>query len=148
MEIKKYIDKIVLNNKKEDMEYLSELLEEIIYKMKESHYEMYEHYKMCLYEKAYGKKLSEEMAHEWVESMANTGEHWTIEETTNAMRKLNYNLDIIDFYVVANMMYSDYFELVQEDELLALKLAKKWLEDKDAVDDKLYNYWKYISKED
>ena len=41
-------------------------------------------------------------------------------------------------------MYNDYFDLTKEDETLALRLAKDWLDDEDAKKDKLYCYWKYI----
>lgn len=74
------------------------------------------------------------------------GIHWTIEETTNAMQSLGYNFDSVDFFVVANMMYNDYYDLVKDDETLALKLVKDWLDDKDAKEDKLYCYWKHIIK--
>ena len=52
----------------------------------------------------------------------------------------------IDFYVVANMIYNDYFDLVRDNEELALKMAKDWLSDEDAKENKLYCYWKHIAK--
>ena len=107
---------------------------------------LYKKYKSELYELAYGKKLTEDMAKKWVEEMKPVGQHWTMEETTNAMGSLGYGFDTIDFYVVANMMYNDYNDLTKEDESLALKLAKDWLEDVDAKDNKLYCYWKHIIK--
>jgi hypothetical protein len=97
---------------------------------------------------ACGKKLNEDMAEKWVKEMKPAGLHWTIEETTSAMQSLGYNLERIDFYVVANMMYNDYFDLVKDDEVLALKMAKDWLEDIDSSNDKLYKYWKYIANID
>lgn len=146
--IKKYIEKIIENGKKEDMEKLSDILVEIIYKMKEPHYEKYEYYKDCLYEMAEGKIVSEDMAHEWVESMQPIGEHWTIEETTNAMNSLGYKDRDIDYYVSANMMYNDYYDLVKDNEEMALKMAHSWLNDSDAKEGKLYSYRKYIIKRD
>ena len=86
------------------------------------------------------------MAKKWVKDMQPAGQHWTMEETTGAMQSLNYNVNPIDFYVVANMMYNDYYNLVKEDEELALKLAYDWLNDEDAIEDKLYCYWKNIVK--
>lgn len=64
------------------------------------------------------------------------------------MKQMGYNLNNIDFYVVANMMYNDYYDLVKEDEELALKLSYMWLNDEDSVKDKLYEYYKHIPKED
>ena len=130
------------------MEKLGEILSEIIYFMKENHQEIYEKYKIELYEMAFGKKISEEMAENWVKSMKPVGLHWTIEETTNAMQSLGYNMNRVDFFVVANMMYNDYFDIVKEDEEIALRLARDWLNDVDSIDDKLYCYWKNIVKKD
>ena len=144
--IRKYIEKIGENRNVEDMQKLGDMLTEIIYSTKESHHDIYKKYKLELYELAYGKKLNEEMAEKWVKEMQPVGLHWTMEETTNAMQSLGYNFDTIDFFVVANMMYNDYFDLVKEDETLALKLAKDWLSDEDAKENKLYCYWKYIIK--
>lgn len=146
--IKKYIERIVQNGKQEDMERLSDMLSEIIYAMKEPHHDKYEHYKMCLYEMAYGEVVSEEMGEEWVSSMKPVGKHWTMEETYNAMKSLGYNHDKNSFYIVANMMYNDYYDLVKDDEALALKMAHDWLSDEDAKDSKLYCYWKHVIKRD
>ena len=144
--IRKYIDKIADNGKIEDMNELGDMLSEVIYEMKDAHPEEYHEYKMELYEMAYGKKINEEMAEKWVKEMNPIGMHWTKEETTNAMQSLGYNVDTTDFFVVANMMYNDYYDLAKEDETLALKLAYDWLRDEDAKEDKLYCYWKHIVK--
>lgn len=146
MKIREYITKIGENKKVEDMKKLGDMLAEIIYDMKESHNELYEDYKMELYEMAYGKVITKEIADEWVNSMKPFGKKWTIEETTSAMKSLGYNFKDIDFYVVANMMYNDYYELVKENETLALKMAYSWLKDEDAIQEKLYCYWKNIVK--
>lgn len=148
MKIKSYIDKIVENGKQEDMDKLSDILVEIIYKMKEPHHDKYECYKNLLYEMAEGKVVNEEMANEWVEDMQPVGEHWTMEDTTNAMNSLAYKDRNIDFYVVANMIYNDYYDLVKDNEELTLKMAHSWLNDADAKEDKLYCYWKHIIKRD
>lgn len=144
--IRKYIEKIGENKNIKDMEKLGDMLSEIIYSTKDSHPEIYKKYKLELYEMAYGKKLNEEMAEKWVKEMKPVGLHWTMEETTNAMQSLGYNFDTIDFFVVANMMYNDYYNLVKDDETLALKLAQDWLNDEDAKENKLYCYWKHIIK--
>ena len=96
------------------MKKLGDMLSEINYENKESHPDIYKKYKMELYEIAYGKKISEEMGKKWVKEMKPEGEHWTIEQTTEAMQKMGYNFDAIDFYVVANMMYNDYNDMVKD----------------------------------
>lgn len=148
MKIKSYIDKIVENGKQEDMDKLSSILVEIIYKMKEQHNELYEYYKTCLYEMAEGRVISEEMDHEWVEDMQPLGEYWTIEETNNAKKSLGYSDKDLDYYVVANMIRNDYDDVLKDNEELALKMAHSWLNDVDTKEDKLYCYWKHIIKRD
>ena len=144
--IRKYIEKIGENRNIEDVKKLGDMLSEIIYSTKESHLDLYKKYKLELYELAYGKKLNQEMAEKWVKEMKPVGLHWTIEETTNAMRTFNYNCDGTEFYVTANMMYNDYYNLVKEDEEMALHLAYAWLKDEDSKEHKLYRYWKNIIK--
>ena len=134
--------------KPDHKEKMNELFIELLDDAQEYDEDMYNYAKCEIYELAYGKKLNEEMATEWVSKMIPEHEHWTIEETTKAMQDLGYNCDKIDYYVVANMMYNDYHDLVKDDETMALKLAYEWLYDEDAVDDKLYEYWKYIVKRD
>lgn len=148
MKIKEYISKIVSKGKQEDMECLSDMLDELICDLKEKNPKLYKKYKEELYELANGKILTEDMAYVWVEEMIPEHEHWTIEETTKAMNNLNYDCDKIDYYVVANMMYNDYYELVKNDEEMALKMAYMWLNDEDSVKDKLYEYYRHIAKED
>lgn len=144
--IRDYINKIGETNDREKMEELGDMLEELVLELKESHHEVYDKYKNELYELAYGKTISKEMATEWVKSMKPVGEHWNIEATTSAKESLGYVVDSIDFYVVANMIYNDYYDIVKDNETLALELAKDWLNDEDAIEDKLYCYWKHIVK--
>lgn len=146
MEVKEYLKKIIEKGDRNDMEELSEIFDKAIYKVKDCDEKWYEDKKIELYEMAYGKVIDEETAKEWVKSMEPVGMHWTMEETTNAMQNMGYNLDKLQFFVVANMMYNDYYNITKDNEELALKLAKDWLEDKDAKEDKLYCYWKYIIK--
>ena len=144
--IKKYIEKIGESKEVEKMNKLGDMLEEIIEGLEETHHDLYEEYKNELYEMAYGKKVNKEMAIEWVSDMKPIGEHWSLEETTAVKESLGYDIDNIDFYVVANMMYNDYNDIVKDNEELALKLAYDWLNDIDAKENKLYCYWKHIVK--
>ena len=105
---------------------------------------LYKKYKIDLYEMAYGKKISKDMADKWVKEMKPVGLYWTLEETDDVIKSSSYNVDNIDFFVVANMMYNDYYDIVKDDEELAIKMAIDWLNDEDATKSKLYCYWKYI----
>lgn len=127
-------------------EKISDIIDMLMCDAKENNHELYEHIEGELYEMAYGKKISEEMAKKRVNNMKPIGRYWTIEETTNAMHDLGYNHEAIDFFVVSNMIKNDYEYLTKEDDTLALKMAHDWLKDEDARDCKLYEYWKHIIK--
>lgn len=142
--IKKYIEKIVENGKQEDMEKLSDMLVEIIYKMKESHHDLYEHYKMCLYKMAYGEIISDEMREEIVERI---GEHWTLEQTEQVKKDYGYNdIPANEFNVVMNMAYSDYKDVFEDNLDLYAKFSKAFIQDDDAKKGKVFIYFNEIAK--
>ena len=151
MKIREYIAKIGENKKIEDMEKLGDMLAEIIYETKESHPEIYEKYKMCLYEMAYGKVLTKEMAEKWVENMKPSSK-WNYDTTTEVKNKYGINdIDEVSFYVVMNMLYSDMKNVLGEgdtEESLTnyIQATKDWLNDEDVKENKLYDYWKYVVK--
>lgn len=151
--IKEYIEKIVNDGDSKEMRVLSHMLDETIYALKDYDYDMYCDYKTKLYEMAYGKKLNREMAEQWVSKMKPMAK-WTFEDTTGVLKSKGLNIDPVDFYVVMNMMYSDYnhtFEdYINEDEILNfyVEMTKNFLRDEDSASDKLYNYWKNITKKD
>lgn len=140
---KMYLKEINFGDHKE---HISDIMDMLICNARDTDKELYDHVESLLYEMAYGKVLSEEMAEKWVKNMRPRGEHWIHEETTQAMHDLGYSLDPTEFFVVANMMYNDYYELVKDNESLALELAEDWLEDEDAKECKLYEYWKHVIK--
>ena len=140
---KMYLNEINFDNHKE---HISDIMDMLICNARDTDKELYDHVESLLYEMAYGKVLSEEMAEKWVKNMRPRGEHWIHEETTQAMHDLGYSLDPTEFFVVANMMYNDYYDLVKDNESLALELAEDWLEDEDAKECKLYEYWKHVIK--
>ena len=144
--IKKYIEKIVENGKQEDMEKLSDMLVEIIYKIKEPHYDLYKHYKMCLYEMAFGKVISDEMREEIVEKI---GEHWTLEQTEQVKNDYGYNdIPTNEFNLVMNMAYSDYKDIFEDKLDLYAKFSKAFIQDDDAKEGKVFIYFNEILKRD
>jgi hypothetical protein len=114
--------------------------------------EMEKEYKI-LYEESYGKKLTKEIAEEWVHSMdspdTGDGQKWSLESTSEYGNKVNMDWtrhSKIDFYCVMNMMYSDYYRTAKamnmlSDTMFFAHLSKDWLCDSDAPDDKLYKYY-------
>ena len=151
MKVREYITKIGENKKIEDMKELGDMLADIIYDTKESHPELYEKYKMKLYEMANGKHLTKEMAEEWVEHMKPEAK-WDYDTTTAVKNQNGINdIDDVSFYVVMNMLYSDMSNVLGDGETeesvgYYIQATKDWLKDEDVGKDKLYNYWKYVIK--
>lgn len=101
--------------------------------------------------------LTREKAEEWVQSMQNEddnreeGECWTLDEVKELARKMGMPAEgkkLIEFYAAINAMYSDYYKVAEryglvEDEFFA-ELAKAFINDKDAVKDKVAAYYQYI----
>lgn len=140
---KKIIRKIVDNGKKEDMEKISDITEDAMEHLRECDEEKYDEIMCDLKELAYGKVITEEDAHQWVINMKPYGEHWNMATTTSVK---NGNFKDIDWYIVMNMMYNDYYSVAEDDTELYVKMAQSFLDDKDAIENKLYNYKKYIAK--
>jgi hypothetical protein len=144
------IDKIIEGEDKKEMIDLSYMLEDVICELKEYDYNKYKHYKMKLYEMAYGCVLSEEMAEEIVENMKPYHEHWTMEQTNSVKNEYGIKDKIrdIDFYVVMNSAYNDFKELFDEDLDKYVEYTKLFILDEDAEDGKVYKYYTTIPKRD
>jgi len=72
------------------------------------------------------------------------GPHWTLEQTNAVARQNNIAFDKFNEYdwnYVMNMMYSDYYGAVSNDTTSYVRLAKKFLDDKDAKDGKAFKYY-------
>lgn len=79
-----------------------------------------------------------------------TGAHWTVEQTTAVAKNLgidfaNTNYNEYDWSYVMNMLYSDYFGVISNEASAYAKLARKFLEDKDAKDCKAFRYYTTIA---
>lgn len=97
-------------------------------------------------------ELTKEKAQEWTKKMKNSdgtsGPHWDMTQTKALGEKLGINVDPVEFYVAANMMYSDYCGVAKKFGLDTADfyghMAKAFLEDKDAAPDKLKNYFEEV----
>lgn len=141
MHLREYINKVVENKKAEDMEKLGDMMAEVMYKLKEYDYDCYEKYKMELYTMAYGKVLSNEMAQDIVTEMKPYHLHWTKEQTTEVMKANGLNFNENDFFVVMNMAYNDYHDLLGEELENYVRFSKMFIEDVDAKPDKVFRYF-------
>lgn len=151
--IKEYISKIVENGKTEDMEKLSNMLDNTIEDLKELEPEKFNKYKMSLYEMANGKTLTDEKKDEWVKSMKPLAK-WTKEEVESVVNQYGLKVPVSSAYVIMNMLYSDLKQALgtgDDEESLKryLQSTNDWYFDEDAEntqEEKLYNYYKYIVK--
>ena len=93
--------------------------------------------------------FTEEDAKEWVQSM-NPPAKWTMEQTTSVMNFHGFHYDPCAFWVVMNVLYSDYGKTIAKHNLdkpeVWASLANDFLQDADAVPDKLARYWRDIVK--
>lgn len=101
-------------------------------------------------------------AERWVKAMENPendkypkGGRWSMEETNSFAKKVGMPDDeqcLIEFYAIMNARYMDDGMVLKRfgvtDPMAFAYLAKAWLEDADAVDDKAAKYYKYIVKKE
>ena len=142
MQINSYIEKIVNNGKPEDMEELSEILEDLMYIVKDYDEDCYEKYKMKLYGMAYNYKFTKEMAEEIVHKMRPYGMKWSYEEVKDLQEQ--YGIDdirVADFFVVINSAYNDYKNLFGEDIDQYIKFTIDFIKDEDAKEGKVFLYF-------
>lgn len=104
------------------------------------------------------EKLTMEEAAEWVAGMKNTdpdhptGEKWTMEQIKPIATKHGFTSPDkqIEFWAVMNMMYSDYCETAKKHGVSTMDfyadMAKAWMHDKDAVENKTAAYIEYCTK--
>lgn len=95
------------------------------------------------------REFTEEDAREWVSHM-NPPARWTMDQTTAVMNQRGYHHKPCEFWVVMNMLASDYGATMakygaDKPEVWA-DLAHNWLDDADADDGKTGRYWRDIAK--
>lgn len=100
-----------------------------------------------LHEIAYGKHFDEYTAKKLVSSMENvdgtTGEHWSLSETKEIMEKYGYvsktgKYNECDFYVILNMMWSDYREVLGTEKELYLGMTNAYFNGPDEREGKAW----------
>lgn len=94
-------------------------------------------------------EFTEEDAKEWAKHM-NPPARWTMEQTTSVMHQRGYNHRPCEFWVVMNSLFSDYGKTIikynaDKPELWA-DMAHDFIDDGDAVGDKVAKYWRDIVK--
>lgn len=148
---KEYIDKIIMSGNDDQMRDLKEVLVDTITYVKNNDENIYNKIECDLYEIAEGKILTEEKAKEWVSKMIPRAK-WTLNDVKQLALKYQLNMPIVPAYVIMNMMYSDFSDVLGENDTNEIieryiKAAEDWYYDEDArhtEDEKLYCYWKNI----
>lgn len=98
------------------------------------------------------KKFDRDTAEKWTAKMENEdgtkGPHWSYEQITQMMAQKNIECDPAEFYAAANMVYSDYCKVAKQHNVNTVDfyfaMAKAFLDDADADDDKIGKYYEYI----
>lgn len=93
-----------------------------------------------------------EMVGVWMSGLENEddtkGPHWTMEQTSQVAKQRNIDSDPTQFYAAMNAMYSDYCKVAKKHNVNSVDfyadMAKAFLADKDAADNKLALYYEYI----
>lgn len=97
--------------------------------------------------------MDKRTAEEWLHRMKNTdgtvGPHWTMDKIKQVAQQKGIQGDPLELYVAMNMMYSDYGKAAMKHGLQNnidywLDMAQAFLDDQDAMPDKLSRYYEYI----
>lgn len=147
--IKKDIRHIIESGKREDMEKLTYIVDELLEELKEKDEHEYKHIAYKVHKIAYGGHLGRELAEKWCMEMENKdgshGGHWTWEQTEEVRKQYAPQQEASDFYAVMNMIYSDYYNQ-RFDTATYIQLALDWLNDKDVGGCKTLKYYYKIVK--
>lgn len=99
-------------------------------------------------------KFNNATAQEWMRRIKNTdgttGAHWTLEEVKDIARQKSLDCDPTELWATMNMMYSDYAKVAKRMNInnvdFYLGMALAFLNDADAVPDKLAVYYESVVK--
>lgn len=151
MDIEEYIEKIIENGRIEDMEELSDMLEDTMEIIKDYDSECYEKMELKLYKMAYGNKLPDSIKIKWVENMRPLG-RWQIQDMQDIYSRYGVDMPLYSLYVIMNMLYSDMKRAIgevnsEEDVLKYIQASNDWYYDEDAKNTqeaKLTAYWENV----
>lgn len=108
-----------------------------------------------LYHSIYGDHFTDWSLRNALSQMRNEdntiGGHWTLEQTSQIAKENGINLQTdcfneYDWCYVLNMVYSDYFKAIPDEKSSYVRVARKFIEDKDASKGKAYKYYKAMSE--
>lgn len=130
------------------LEELKDFVDYAIDKIKNTDEDLYNTLEKKLYKEVYGCHFNEWLMKKALAKLVNedgtTGAHWTLEQTTSVAKQNNISFTYFNEYdwcYVMNMIYSDYFGILNNDLSTYIKMARKFLEDKDAKEGKALCYF-------
>lgn len=133
-------------------EQLKEFTKDYLSMLKGTNQELYEEAENILYKEVYGCHFNKWLLDKALAKMENEdgtkGGHWTLDQTTGVANQNGITFDTFNEYdwcYVLNMVYSDYYNAVDNNLNTFVKMAKKFLMDKDAPKGKAYIYYKSMS---
>lgn len=131
-----------------------EIMDKHLRELKEIHPEKYKELENKFYIAAYGYHFNEEMLKEVLSTMINDdgskAPKWTVAETTQVARNAGITFtkfNEYDWNYTMNMIYSDYCEVLGESVMSYVKMANKFLNDKDAPEGKALKYAMCMKKD-
>lgn len=116
---------------------------------------LYDSMEMLLYKKVYGYHFCDWMLDKALKGLENEdgshGAHWSVAETTAVAKQ--HDIKFVDFNeydwnYVMNMVYSDYYGSIPNDTISYVKVAEKFIKDKDADPGKAFRYYVAMNYED
>lgn len=143
-----YIEEIIKSNDNQKMINMKNIFEDLITFLKVSDAEKYEDVEWKLYEIVEGKKLTKQKAIEWVENMKPKSK-WSLEDIEKVKTSKRVDIPLNDFYILMNMMYTDYNNVIEDDVDKYIEMSLDWYNDADTKltgSEKLYYYYKNIVK--
>lgn len=136
-----------------DAEKLRSFLKEEFRTLKRYDAELYDDMRDKLYVCLNGNHFDESTYARAVAGLGNLdgtgGPHWKVADITNLARTKGLKYDGFneyDFAYAMNMVYSDFYGVVGDSVDTYYRIAKAFIEDKDAPHGKAYLYWKAMSR--
>ena len=134
--------------KEADLEVLRKFMDKAFDELKVKDHDMYEELELDLYEDMYGCHFNEWLLDRALCKMDNEdgtkGKHWDLASTTQVAKNngISFNrFNEYDWSYVMNMLYSDYYKVLENDLTLYVKMANAFLNDKDAPEGKALKYY-------
>ena len=131
-----------------NFEQLKDFVTDSLKMIKETNHCLYEDLEMYLYKEVYGCHFNEDMLEKATSRMVNedgtVGPHWNLTDSNNLAKQIGLSFDKFNEYdwnYVLNMIYSDYFGSINNDISTYAKVARKFIEDKDAPEGKALKYY-------